>query len=62
MDAALTLPEADAPANEPRALVLDEALMASPDRFINRELSWLAFNHRVLDEAQNLRHPLLERL
>ena len=48
---------AETPESSPMEIARD-----SPDRFINRELSWLDFNHRVIEEAENPRHPLLERV
>jgi polyphosphate kinase len=57
-----TVSEAPLPKAPPDIEFDGAALRKFPQRFINRELSWLQFNRRVLEEASNSHHPLLEQL
>ncbi len=51
-----------APMNDDALVEGSDERIAPAERYFNRELSWIAFNQRVLDEACNPAHPLLERL
>jgi polyphosphate kinase len=51
-----------APDRVPPAVSMSAANLKQPSLYINRELSWLEFNQRVLDQAGDPTHPLLERV
>ena len=57
------VPEADAPGDQKTPHAVPAAFdLASPEWYLNRELTWLSFQRRVLHEAQDWRMPLLERV
>jgi polyphosphate kinase len=55
----MATPNAD---SDPETASSQKKFLENPSYFINRELSWIRFNMRVLEEAQDLGHPLLERV